>query len=203
MPLDRRRPAYRATAALAAAVVLCVLTVSCDNSENPPRTDGDKSTSLTLPGELTPGTAGLPAPTTDAPISVGVGTVVCLSGPGVATIVAVRPVGATENFELEDFAVRPNPSLTGGLQLGGEPGTLQDVGFEPGELQVDAVCDDAGSGYEVAVQLARTGSGPGISHGFDIDWESGTKSGSLHIPLSVVLCDADTAQIPRCRQVAA
>jgi hypothetical protein len=188
---DGQRLVPWATAGLSVAVALCLLTASCD--------DDDGSSSLRLPpGDVFPAISGLPVPTVDAPISIGAAVVVCLSEPGVATIVAVHPVEGTETFEIQDFATRPNPSLVGEDQLGEKRGTLQKAGFDPDAHDVDAVCDDGGSGYELGVQLARTGPGPAFSHGFDIDWESGENSGRLRIPLSVILCDARTAQIPRC-----
>ena len=197
--MDARGLTCRATTAASVAVALCVLAASCEaGADRPPPTIGDASSSLTLPGKPNPATAGMPAPMADAPISIGMGSVVCLSKPGVATIVAVHPFEPTENFELQDFATRPNPSLVGEFQLGGEPGSLQEVGFDPDADQVDEVCDGAGSGYELAVQLARTGTGVAVSHGFDIDWESGANSGTLRIPLGVLLCDARTSLIPRC-----
>ena len=194
MPRDGRRLSLRGTVAVPVAMALGVLTVSCDA---PPMTNDDPVLRLP-PGERYPATSGLPVPTVDAPISIGLALVVCLSRPGVATIVAVHPVAGTENLEIQDFATRPNPALVGEDQLGEVRGTLEKAGFDPHAHDVDAVCDGEGSGYEVAAQLARTGLGPAASHGFDIDWESGANSGTVRIPLSVVLCDAEKAWIPRC-----
>jgi hypothetical protein len=188
MPRDGRRSAPWATAAVSAAVAGCLLATSCG--------DDGSSTLMLPPGDLFPATSGLPVPTVGAPISVGMALIVCLSRPGVATIVAVRPVEGTDNFEIQDFATRPNPSVVGEDQLGEVRGTLEKAGFDPEAHQVDAVCDDGG--YEVAAQLARTGPGPAFSYGFDLDWESGSNAGTVRIPLSVVLCDADKAWIPRC-----
>lgn len=187
MHRDRRRPAPWVTAA---AVGLFLLATSC--------ADDGSSTLRLPPGDLFPAKSGLPVPTVDAPISIGLALIVCLSKPGVATIVAVRPVEGTENFEVQDFATRPNPSLVGEDHLGEVRGTLEKAGFDPQAHQVDAVCDSKGSGHEVAAQLARTGPGPAFSYGFDIDWESGSNVGTVRIPLSVVLCDAKKAWIPRC-----
>ncbi len=75
--------------------------------------------------------------------------------------------------------MRPNPSLSGDDQLGEIRGTLTDAGFRSGADEVDAVCDGTGAGYELGVQLARTGPRP-------------------RIPLAVVLCDATTAFPARC-----
>jgi hypothetical protein len=197
MPRDGRRLPGLAPVAGAVVVALAVLTVSCDPYIEGPLLNDDPSLRLP-PGDVFPATSGLPVPTANTPISTGMAVVVCLSRPGLATIVGVHPVEGTANFEIQDFATRPNPSLVGEDHLGGEPGTLQDVGFDPDAHEVDAVCDGAGSGYEVAVQLARTGPGPAASHGFDIDWESEANSGTVRIPLSVVLCDAKKAWIPRC-----
>ena len=190
MPPDGRWPSAWARLAASAAVAGCLLATACDD---------DGSSSLRLPpGDLYPAISTLPVPTVDAPISIGMALIVCLSRPGVATIVAVRPVEGTENFEIQDFATRPNPSLVGEDQLGEVRGTLEKAGFDPEAHVVDAVCDGEGSGYEVAAQLARTGPGPAFSYGFDIDWQSGSNSGTVRIPLSVVLCDAEKAAGRRC-----
>ena len=190
MPRDRRRPALWATLVTSTAVAGCLLAASCD--------DEGSSTLRLPPGDLYPAISTLPVPTVDSPISVGMALIVCLSKPGVATIVAVHPVEGTDNFEIQDFATRLNPSLVGEDQLGEVRGTLGKAGFDPESHQVDAVCDGKGSGYEVAAQLARTGPGPAFSYAFDIDWESGSNSGTVRIPLSVVLCDAKEAGVPRC-----
>lgn len=191
MPRDEGRWAPRWGPVLTgAAMAGCLLAAACAE---------DTSTSLVLPpGDLFPAISTLPVPSVDAPLSLGMALIVCLSEPGVATVMAVRSVESTDNFEIQDFATRPNPSVVGEDQLGEIRGTLEDAGFDPRQHQVDAVCDEAGSGYEVAAQLVRSGPGPAFSRGFDLDWESGSRAGTVRIPLSVVLCDASTATARRC-----
>jgi hypothetical protein len=125
--------------------------------------------------------------------------VVCLSAPGAATVVEVRARESSSNFAIQDFAVRPNPSLTGANQLGDVRGPLSAAGFDPSAHEVDMVCHSAaGAGYELGVQVARTGPGPATSRGFEVEWRSGGKTGTLFIPLAVLLCDAPTAFPKRC-----
>jgi hypothetical protein len=183
------------TAALCAAAWSC----SSTDQQGSDTALGSGAVSLQLPGELYPAASGLPAPTENAPISVGAGTVVCLSGPGAAAVVDVRARDATSNFAIEGFAVRPNPSLKGQNQLGDIRGSLYDAGFDPTADEVDMACHSVdGAGYEVGVQLARTGPGVATSHGFEVVWRSGEQTGTLFIPLAVLLCDAPTAFAKRC-----
>jgi hypothetical protein len=173
----------------AAAVICGILAAGCTNAVR-----------LQLPpGDLTPAGAGLPAPEENASISLGSAMVVCLNQPGTATVVRVRGDDTTDNFTVQQYSVRPNPAMTGDLMLGDYRGPLAETGFKPGRRTVDAVCEPGtGSGYELGFQLARTGPGPASSSGFLVDWESATSSGTLRIPVAVVLCDGPTAFPARC-----
>jgi hypothetical protein len=111
----------------------------------------------------------------------------------------VRAREATSNFAVEAFAVRPNPSLEGAEQLGEVRGSLSDAGFDSAAHEVDMACGDGdGAGYELGVQIARTGPGIATSQGFEVAWGSGEATGTLFIPLAVLLCDAPTAFAKRC-----
>jgi hypothetical protein len=195
VPPSRRVRTHRAArAALVAA--LCVATWSCSSTERPV---GSGAVSLRTHNQPNPSAAGLPTPTENAPLSIGAGSVVCLTSPGTATVVAVQPREGTSNFAVEAFGVRPNPSLQGADQLGEFPGVLSDVGFDPAAHQVDVACSDRqGAGYELGVQIARTGPGIATSRGFEVAWESGEETGTVFIPLAVLLCDAPTAFAKRC-----
>ena len=183
------------TPRIAAVVVVCCVLAGC-NSVARERDGG--SVRLQLPADVGPVRSGLPAPKQSAPITVGAGTVVCLDQPGTARVLQVSGEEASDNFAVQGFALRPNPSLRGENQLGEIRGTLADAGFRSGADEVDAVCDGSGAGYELGVQLARTGPGPATSRAFLVRWVSDTSSGTLRIPLAVVLCDATTAFPARC-----
>lgn len=181
----------------AAAAICGIVAAGCTTAPAQPTRE---TVRLQLPaGNLTPAGSGLPAPKENTPISVGAGAVVCLNQPGTATVVQVRGDDATDNFTVQEYSLRPNPALTGDYALGDYPGPLAETGFQTGQRTVDAVCEpDTGSGYELGVQLARTGPGPASSSGFLVDWKSDTSSGTVRIPLAVVLCDAHTAGPARC-----
>jgi hypothetical protein len=196
-PVPRRellRTHRAARTALVAA--LCVATWSCSSGG---QQDRSGATTLRLPSGLQPAASGLPTPTENVPLSIGAGSVVCLSHPGAATVVDVRGREATSNFAVEAFAVRPNPSRQGADQLGEVRGTLSDAGFDPAAHEVDMACDDGdGAGFELGIQIARTAPGIATSQGFEVDWKSGEEAGTLFIPLAVLLCDSPTAFAKRC-----
>ena len=185
-----------ATAGIVA--LLCLTSCSTGPDIRGTVTDSPEEVVLQLPGEPGPAAAGVPLPAVDRPLSVGLDPVVCLSGPGSVTITGVRGRGATANLAVEDFAVRSNPSLTGDLRLGEERVPLAEAGFDTSKHEVDVACGKGGTGYEVGVQVARTGPGIATTRGFYLDWSSGDRSGSLLVPLAVLLCDLPTALTKRC-----
>jgi hypothetical protein len=195
-----RSPGQLRAAAPTLAVVAASLLVSCNNREPPDPPDNMSSTSLTVPAELAPVTVGLPAPQVDAPISLGAGTVICNADDGVVYIKDVMATDPTQNLTIDEFAVRPNPSLSGETNLGGEPGELKQLGFTELSKAVNVACDpdSLGTGFELGIQVVRTGPGPARARGLEVAWASGGTSGVLHIPLSIVLCDNPTASIDRC-----
>lgn len=106
---------------IAAAAVVCRVLAGCDSAAGEP--DGE-TVRLQLPAGLEPAGSGLPAPEQSAPISVGAGAVVCLDQPGTARVLRVSGEEASDNFAVEGFALRPNPSLRGDDQLGEIRGAL-------------------------------------------------------------------------------
>jgi hypothetical protein len=162
--------------------------------------DRDAAVSLRFAAKVHRVAEGLPMPTIGDPVTMGMETVVCLSGPGAATVTGVDPEGATANFSLDGFAVRENGMLTAaGEMLGQARGTLADAGLSAGPGEVSSACQgDSGAGSEIGIQMTRTGPAPATVHGFTVHWRTGDKAGELYVPLAVVLCDGPTAAVERC-----
>lgn len=113
----------------------------------------------------------------------------CLTGPGRAVISAVRPIHPTGTIEVLDYAVRPNPILTGGGMVGTDYGTLRSYGFTANRT-VDALCgaDNSGHGYELGLELSvPPGANAGTS-GWEIDYRIGDHTASTTFPQGAVLC---------------
>ena len=107
--------AHWATAGIVAVLCLTSCTTAQDSSGRV--TDSPDEVVLQLPGKVGAAAAGIPLPSVNQPLSMGMDPVVCLSGPAKVTITGVRGRGATPNLAVEDFAVRPNPALKGDLLL--------------------------------------------------------------------------------------
>jgi hypothetical protein len=113
---------------------------------------------------------------------------VCLDRPGKAAITSVGLIRAS-GISVVDFEVRPSPVLRGKELLGNAPGSLSDNGF-PHHRDVNWACPTKVSPrvYEFGITLKRTGSGPGETDGFNIQYQSDDISGALQVPLTIILC---------------
>ncbi|MGY0386307.1 hypothetical protein ACWZJV_04990 [Nocardioides sp. WG-D5] len=129
-------------------------------------------------------------------MTIGIDGVVCTDRPGTLDVTAVRAEDPTSNFRVEDYAVRPNAAVSGGEALGTAYGDIEAAQFQAGQTKVDRTCGEGedGGGYEIAIQLTRTGPGRAYSHAFLLDWESDGAEGTLRVPYAVVLCDQTPAK---------
>lgn len=126
----------------------------------------------------------------------------CLTGSGRAVITAVRPIHPTGTINVLDYAVRPNPLLTGGEMLGSDYGTLRTDGFTA-DRTVDAPCGagNSGHGYELAIELSvPPGTNAGTT-GWEIDYRIGDHTASMTFPLSVVLCSTHSMGDEPCKHL--
>lgn len=126
----------------------------------------------------------------------------CLTGPGRAVITAVRPIHPTGTIEVVDYAVRPNPLLTGGEMVGTEYGTLRTHGFTANRT-VGEPCgaDNSGHGYELALELSVPRGTNAATTGWEIDYQIGDHTASTTFPQGAVLCSTSFDEQP-CKHLA-
>ena len=126
----------------------------------------------------------------------------CLSGPGRAVITAVRPVHPVGTIDVIDYAVRPNPFLTGGEMLGSDYGALRTHGFTANQtVNVPCGTGDSGQGYELGLELSvPSGTNAGTT-GWDIDFRIGGHTGSTTFPYGTVLCSTPNLDDKPCKRV--
>ncbi|MFI5623497.1 hypothetical protein ACIA03_08535 [Nocardioides sp. NPDC051685] len=150
---------------------------------------------LTLPSGEQWVYTGIPLLEVDQPVTIGIDGVVCTDRPGTLEVTDVRAEDPSSNFRIEDYSLRPNAAVSGGEALGTVYGDVETAQFQAGQTTVDRTCDegDGGGGYEVAIQLTRTGPGRAYSRAFLLDWESDGAQGTLRVPYAVVLCDQTPA----------
>jgi hypothetical protein len=128
--------------------------------------------------------------------------ILCLTGPGRAVITAVRPIHPLGTIEVLDYAVRPNPFVTGNEGLGTDYGTLRSHGFTANQT-VDVPCgsDDSGQGYELGLELSvPPGTNAGTT-GWEIDYRIGDHMASTTFPYGAVLCSTPSIDDKPCKRV--
>lgn len=127
----------------------------------------------------------------------------CLTGPGRAVITAVRPIHPTGTIEVVDYAVRPNPLLTGGEMVGTEYGTLRTRGFTANRT-VDTPCgaDNSGHGYELGLELSVRHGTNAATNGWEIDYRIGGHTASTTFPQGAILCSTASLDDKPCKPLA-
>jgi len=64
---------------------------------------------------------------------------------------------------------------------------------------VDVACElDTPKGYELAVRVLKTTSGPAVASGWVVSYRGTRSSGSLEIPFGLLLCPARSADARGC-----
>jgi len=142
-----RRPALLA---LAASVVAVGVLAAWAGLNGPPGAVGRSSSDS--------GAARLVVPPPDNGVEqvlqVGIGPEVvagdmffCLDRPGEIVVDGVEPIG---DLKMTNFAIRPNPSLSGGTFAGTQKGTFETTEIVHDDRPLTAVCSPGtGRGYEL------------------------------------------------------
>jgi hypothetical protein len=171
---------------------------------------GGRAAQLADSGHVDAFGASLSATVAGDPYSFG-GLVVCTTGPGPVTVVAVTPSKPTGGLTVQAVAVRPNPIGHGGFLYGDGHVTLQDAGtardpmgvlpgarFDPnGSTVVEGRCSSSDSAAidasELAIQVTKSSPGTAATQGIDVHYvvgshPNGSHRGVLHVPMTIVLC---------------
>jgi hypothetical protein len=133
--------------------------------------------------------------------SIGMESTICLSKLGNVELTAVVPL-RSEGLRVTDFAVRPNQNWKPtqghpGAFLGEERAALQHFGFT--RRTVDVACEHkTPKGYELAVRVLKTTSGPAFASGWVVSYRGSRSAGTLEIPFGLLLCPAPSADARRC-----
>jgi hypothetical protein len=157
--------------------------------------------SLTTPGPANPAWVGVARAHLGDRWSIGMESTICLDRPGRVEITSVTPV-RPHGLRVIGFAVRPNQSWkpTQGVRgafLGEVRAPLQRLGFTG--RTVDVACQhDTPKGYELAVRLLKTTSGPAVASGWVVTYRASARTGTLAIPFGLLLCPAKSADARRC-----
>jgi hypothetical protein len=175
----------------ASAIVLMVLFVAACGSIAPElRMAGDPSTKVGITLSNTPH---------HAPRSIG-SMMLCLSGPGTATITRVALHEPSGDARVDAFAVRPNPFAQGLNGVGAEDRTLVEIGggFAPGAAQqVDGECLTAAEMNdpaitsrlkEFAVQVASWSGDVAGGTALDVTYAIGGVERTALVPFAIWLC---------------
>jgi hypothetical protein len=177
-------------ASVVAALVAC-LVAGC----------GETGPSLTFPAPIHSASLGVARAHQGDRWSIGMGTTICLDAPGRVEVTAVTPVRA-DGLRVTGWAVRPNQNWkpTQGVRgefLGEERAPLQHCGFK--SRTVDVGCDPrTPKGYELAIRVLKTLPGPAVASGWDVSYRGSGGTGTLEIPLGLLLCPAESADAKRC-----
>jgi hypothetical protein len=173
------------------ALMLAVGCLGCGGSSGPRLTDGHPNPSM----------GGFPAVSPAHHALLG-SMFLCLTGPGQAVITEVRPIHPIGTIEVVEYAVRPNPILTGGEMVGMEYGTLRTHGFTRDRI-VDTRCGgpNSGQGNELALELAVPPDMNAGTTAFMIDYTVGGHAASLIFPQGAVLCSTSSIDDGPCKHV--
>jgi hypothetical protein len=157
--------------------------------------------SLIFPVPVASGGVGVPRAHLGDRWSIGMESTVCLDKPGKVEITSVTPE-RPRGLRVVGFAVRPNQNWKPtqgdrGEFLGEVRAPLQQLGFT--SRMVDVACErNTPRGYELAVRLLKTASGPAVASGWVVSYRASTHTKSLSIPFGVLLCPAESADANRC-----
>jgi hypothetical protein len=127
----------------------------------------------------------------------------CLDRKGSVTVTDIAAVNST-GLKVTGWAVRPNPfwkapdpAAPVGGQIGVERMTLTTLRFPTGKV-LDATCGKDGKGYEFAVQVLKTTSGPAGASGWLVTYISDGQTKKLAFPLAVRLCSEKVSWSRQC-----
>ena len=134
-------------------------------------------------------------------LSIGMESTLCLDKSGAVQLTAVTPVNAA-GLRVTGFGLRPNQNwkptqATPGDFLGVEPGPLRRLGFTG--KTVDATCNRrTAAGYELAVRVEKTVTGPAQAAGWQVTYISGGHAENVVVPLGINLCPDRRIEPTRC-----
>lgn len=125
------------------------------------------------------------------------GFIVCNDGPGLSRLVDVR--ASSGGRFIKDFSVRDNPNWVGGSVYPSfaldtdEWGTLESTGFRRGSSRIDLQCGPTtGRGKEVGIATEVPTDKESRVGPFRLFYRSGERTGSIKIPLVIVVCPRST-----------
>jgi hypothetical protein len=157
--------------------------------------------SLIFPVPVNSGSVGVARAHLGDRWSIGMESTICLNEPGKVKLTAVTPV-RSQGLRVTGFAVRPNQNWKPtqghpGVFLGEERAPLQHFGFT--SRTVDVACDPkTPQGYELAVRVLKTSSGPAVASGWVVSFSGSGGGGTLEIPFGLLLCPAESADATAC-----
>jgi hypothetical protein len=149
-----------------------------------------RSGAVRFPGE---GSFGITVPAATAgPYTAGSMTL-CLEGVDSAVVdeVTVDDGG----LAVTDFAVRPRTEWPQ-LGLGTTQQALRSTGFGDGRTITGRCADHAGS--ELGVELTKPTSATARTDVLVVHWSSGIRSGTVEVPMHLVLCAGEPESNPEC-----
>jgi hypothetical protein len=164
--------------------------------------DLSRGPSLVFPGPTYAASVGVARAHLGDEWSIGMESTICLDKPGKVELTGVAPV-SPQGLRVIGFAVRPNQSWKPtqgrpGVFLGEVRAPLRDFGFV--SRTVDVACEhNTPKGYELAVRVLKTTSGPARAWGWVVSYREPGRTGTLGIPFGLLLCPAQSADAPRCR----
>jgi hypothetical protein len=115
----------------------------------------------------------------------------CVSGGPAAEITGAQ-FREADHLEIERFAVRTSPTPSLGNSLEG----IVAEGFNPAQRTVTSKCDTDDDVSEFAADFVSNA--PGIAQGQDLvlDYASGSRTKSVTIPVTIVLCSFTASKCP-------
>jgi hypothetical protein len=137
--------------------------------------------------------------------TVTIGSMVgCLNKSGSITVDNITPVHPT-GLTVTGWAIRPNPFWKAPppnpAHIGGQiivaRAPLSRLAFPSGH-QVNVQCGKNGQGFEFAVQVRKTITGPAGASGWVVTYTSDGKTKKFGFPIAVRLCDQNTAASKAC-----
>jgi hypothetical protein len=160
--------------------------------------------SLIFPGPVNSGGVGVARAHLGDRWSIGMESTFCLNRPGKVELSSVTPVQA-RGLRVIGFGVRPNQNwkptqVVPGAFLGEVRAPLQRFGFS--SRTVDLACEDnTPKGYELAIRVLKTTPGPAVASGWIVSFHGSGRTGTLEIPLGLLLCPAKSADAQICQSL--
>jgi hypothetical protein len=154
------------------------------------------SPALGVPGSMVAGTAMQPHVAPNLPVTFG-SIIVCGSDSTPVTVTGVTLPSSTGGLRVSGFAIRPNPSGSGGAPVGmaDAPLTSPLIGVDGVGPGLVAPCEAGGAGgSEVLVEVRRAALDDGCAaDGIDLHYVSGSDptEAVLHIPLALAVGEGD------------